>query len=85
MDYKIIKFIFTVIDAFTIFCLVVSPKIYRREVILKLKIHKTIFVSPSRIISDRGAAFTSEAFRNCYTQENVQHSQFTTGQPRANG
>lgn len=42
-------------------------------------------VTPHRIITDKGAAFTSDAFKNYCEAENIMHSMITTGVPRGNG
>lgn len=42
------------------------------------------FGNPQRIISDRGAAFTSSEFRDYCISENIEHIKITTGVPRGN-
>lgn len=80
------KYIFAVIDSFTKF-----PGLYptkstdAAEVISKLDSKKSIFGNSSRIISDRGSAFTYHAFTDYCKNENIQHILVTTGFPRANG
>ncbi|XP_035226909.1 uncharacterized protein K02A2.6-like [Stegodyphus dumicola] len=55
------------------------------EAVQKLKIQQAVFGNPSRIISDKGSAFTSKDFEECCKDEGIQHIQITTGVPRANG
>jgi hypothetical protein len=55
-------------------------------VISKLKIPTVTFGNPTRIIYDRGPAFSSKDFHNSCTSEHVQHISVTTDLPfRANG
>lgn len=44
-----------------------------------------MFGNPSRIISDRGAAFTSNPFEEYCKEENIEHVMIATGVPRGNG
>lgn len=54
------------------------------EVIEKLTILEATFDNPKKLISDRGAAFTSNEF-SCYCiQRNIHHILITTGVPRSN-
>ncbi|XP_071035394.1 uncharacterized protein [Parasteatoda tepidariorum] len=55
------------------------------EVISKLDSQKYVFGNPSRIISDRGSAFTSKQFLEYCSAEQIEHFPITTGLPRANG
>lgn len=55
------------------------------EVINILKKQSCIFGNPRRIVSDRGAAFTSNDFSEYCTKENIEHVLITTGVPRAKG
>ncbi|GBO22891.1 Transposon Tf2-9 polyprotein [Araneus ventricosus] len=78
--------IFTVVDAFTKFTWfypVKSPS--AQEAIDKLKFQQTIFGNPSRIITDRGSAFTANEFETYCSEEGIQHLKITTGIPRGNG
>jgi transposase InsO family protein len=53
------------------------------EVLSILKKQSIIFGNPPRIISDRGAAFTSNDFKNYCKEENIEHVLITI--PRSNG
>ncbi|GBL82277.1 Pro-Pol polyprotein [Araneus ventricosus] len=78
--------IFTVVDAFTKFTWfypVKSPS--AQEAIDKLKLQQTIFCNPSRILTDRGSAFTANEFDTYCSEEGIQHLKITTGIPRGNG
>ncbi|GBM37972.1 Transposon Tf2-9 polyprotein [Araneus ventricosus] len=78
--------IFTVVDTFTKFTWfypVKSPS--AQEAIDKLKLQQTIFGNPSRIITDRGSAFTANEFETYCSEEDIQHLKITTGIPRGNG
>lgn len=55
------------------------------EVLKKLRAQQELFGLPSRIISDRGAAFTSNDFKEYCRQGQIQHLLITTGVPRGNG
>jgi len=63
--HKDYKHILAVIDAFTKFVWLYPTKtVTSKEVIEKLELQKSIFGNPSRIISDRGTAFTSREFED---------------------
>ncbi|GBM13808.1 hypothetical protein AVEN_50150-1 [Araneus ventricosus] len=55
------------------------------EGLQKLKIQQAVFGNPSRIISDKGSAFTSKDFEAYCKDEGIRHIQITTSVPRANG
>ncbi|XP_055931841.1 uncharacterized protein LOC129962124 [Argiope bruennichi] len=55
------------------------------EALQKLKIQQAVFGHPSRIISDKGSAFTSKDFEDYCKDEGIQHIRITTGVPIANG
>ncbi|GBM59916.1 Transposon Tf2-8 polyprotein [Araneus ventricosus] len=77
--------IFTVVDAFTKFVWFYPVKTTSAaEALQKLKIQQIVFGNPSRIISDKGSAFTSKDFEDYCKDEGIQHIQITTGVPRAN-
>ncbi|EZA50330.1 hypothetical protein X777_11273 [Ooceraea biroi] len=44
-----------------------------------------LFGVPTRIISDRGTAFTSQAFRTCCDTYGIKHVLNAVAMPRANG
>ena len=55
--------LFVVVDSFTKFCWIYPTKTTNAiEVIDRLRKQATIFGNPRRIVSDRGSAFTSNAF-----------------------
>ncbi|KOX79081.1 Pro-Pol polyprotein [Melipona quadrifasciata] len=69
------KHIFVVVDAFTKFVWLYATKTTNSaEVIERLRKQSVTFGNPRRIISDRGAAFTSREFAEYYHQENIHHS-----------
>jgi transposase InsO family protein len=55
------------------------------KVLRILKKQTIIFGNPRRIISDRGAAFTSNNFQSYSREENIEHVLITTRMPRSNG
>lgn len=83
---KSYRHIFVVIDAFSKFVWMYSTRSTDSdEVIKRLQKQAEIFGNPRRIISDRGTAFTSNAFRDYCKDENIEHVLITTGVPRSNG
>lgn len=83
---KSYRYIFVVIDAFSKFVWFYATKTANAsEVLDKLTKQSTVFGNPRRIISDRGAAFTSNDFATYCKKENIEHVLTTTGIPRANG
>lgn len=83
---KAYKYIFVVTDAFTKFTWLYPTKTTNaKEVLDKLDFQKTTFGNPRRIVSDRGAAFTSNAFGEYCEEEGIEHVTITTGMPRGNG
>jgi len=80
------KHILAIIDSFTKFVWLYPVKsTTTKEVIEKLELQKTVFGSPSCIISDRGTAFTSNEFEDYCYQEDIRHQKITVGLLRANG
>ncbi|XP_033252071.1 uncharacterized protein K02A2.6-like [Drosophila miranda] len=55
------------------------------EVLKKLREWSDVFGNPARIVSDRGAAFTSSSFEEFVKEKNIEHIWSTTGEPRGNG
>lgn len=83
---KSYNYIFTIVDAFTKFIWLFPVKsTTAEEVIKKLKIVANTFGNPRRIVSDRGAAFTSKAFEDYCAENNVEVHKIVTGVPRGNG
>ncbi|XP_073947135.1 uncharacterized protein [Choristoneura fumiferana] len=80
------NYILTIVDAFTKFVWVFPTKsTTAKETLDKLRIHQQAFGNPYRLITDRGAAFTSNEFKEYCQTENIQHTLITTGIPRGNG
>lgn len=78
--------VLVVIDAFTKFVWLYPTKSTATgEVITRLSRQAAIFGNPRRIITDRGTAFSSHAFREYCETEDIEHVLITTGVPRANG
>lgn len=78
--------ILTIMDAFTKFTWIFPTKgTTSKETIEKLKIHQQHFGNPTRFITDRGTAYTSNEFQEYCKDENIQHIKITTGVPRGNG
>ncbi|CAK1590836.1 unnamed protein product [Parnassius mnemosyne] len=83
---KMYNHILTVVDGFTKFVWLYPTKsTTSAEVISKLQLHQDTFANPVRIITDRGTAFTSGAFKKYCEEEGIQHVTITTGIPRGNG
>ncbi|CAK1594421.1 unnamed protein product [Parnassius mnemosyne] len=83
---KMYNHILTVVDGFTKFVWLYPTKsTTSAEVISKLQLHQDTFGNPVRIITDRGTAFTSGAFKKYCEEEGIQHVTITTGIPRGNG
>lgn len=78
--------IFVVVDAFSKFVWLYATKsTSAAEAIERLRKQSCTFGNPRRIVSDRGAAFTSREFEEYCRSENIEHQLTTTGVPRANG
>lgn len=80
------KHIFIIVDAFTKHIRLYPCKsTATREVLNHFKDYFRIYGRPRRIISDRGTAFTSDAFEDFVTSEKIDHVLIAVGTPRANG
>lgn len=80
------QYLFVVVDAFTKYMWIYPVKtVTASETIKKLEELKIMCGNPHRIVSDRGAAFTSGEFRKFCEEENIVHVLTTTGVPRGNG
>lgn len=80
------KHILVIVDDFSKFVWLYATKsTTAKEVVECLTKQQKIFGNPSRIISDRGTAFTAEEFENYCSEENIKHILITTGVPRSNG
>ena len=83
---KSYRHIFVIVDAFSKFVwLCATRSTDTAEVLDRLKKQSDVFGNPRRIISDRGTAFTSSAFKEYCDEERIQHLLITTGIPRGNG
>lgn len=83
---KLYKHLFVVVDGFSKFVRLYPTKTTNaREVVSRLSAQQAIFGNPQRIVSDRGAAFTSGEFKEYCAAENIEHITITTGVPRGNG
>ncbi|GFX08471.1 hypothetical protein TNCV_3269601 [Trichonephila clavipes] len=56
-----------------------------KDALDKLILQQTIFDNTSKIITDKGSAFTSTEFQKFCQEESIEHIQITTGVPRGNG
>ncbi|GFX47184.1 transposon Tf2-8 polyprotein [Trichonephila clavipes] len=83
---KCYKHLFTVIDSFSKFVWIYPVKsTSTKDALDKLILQQTIFCNPSKIITDKGSAFTSTEFQKFCQEESIEHVQITTGVPRGNG
>ncbi|KAK9509894.1 hypothetical protein O3M35_004785 [Rhynocoris fuscipes] len=80
------KYLLIIVDAFSKFIWIYPTKSTgTREVLQKLIVQQVVFGNPRRIITDKGAAFTSRDFGNYCTEEGIEHITITAGVPRGNG
>lgn len=80
------KYLFVVVDAFTKFIKLFPCKSTKsNECIQHLADYFRAYSKPKRIISDRGTAFTSTAFKEFLEWEKIKHILIAVGTPRANG
>ena len=80
------KHVLAVIDSFTKFVWLYPTKSTdSAEVINRLENQSYVFGNPSRIITDRGTAFTSTAFKEYCEKQQICHIKITVGLPRSNG
>lgn len=78
--------ILAVIDSFTKFTWLFPTKsTTTEETLSKLKLITDTFGNPRRIITDKGTAFTSNAFQQLCQKEDIELIHCTTGVPRGNG
>ncbi|GFX90852.1 transposon Tf2-9 polyprotein [Trichonephila clavipes] len=83
---KCYKHLFTVINSFSKFVWIYPVKsTSTKDALDKLILQQTIFGNPSKIITDKGSAFTSTEFQKFCQEESIEHVQITTGVPRGNG
>lgn len=80
------SYILTVVDGFSKYVFIRPVKDTKSATAIKtLENIFQDFGTPERIISDRGSAFTSEAFKRFCLQKNVKHVLNSVACPRANG
>lgn len=80
------KFLFVIVDAFTKFCMIEPVKNQRTKYVTNILTNLVyLFGVPSRIISDRGSAFTSNAFKDFCECYGIKHVLNAVATPRANG
>lgn len=78
--------IFVVVEAFSKFVwLYATRSTSAAEAVERLRRQSHTFGNPRRIVSDRGAAFTSREFKEYCLSEAIEYQLTTTGIPRANG
>jgi transposase InsO family protein len=80
------KYLLVIVDAFTKFTVLEAVKSTKvKPVTRTLHLMMCIFGVPTRIISDRGSAFTSRAFRLFCDEYAIKHVLNAVATPRANG
>jgi len=80
------KFLLVIVDAFTKFTIIEPVKSQKTCYVTKILIDLIcLFGVPTRIISDRGTAFTSQAFRMFCDNYGIKHVLNAVATPRANG
>lgn len=80
------KFVLVLVDAFTKFIIVEPVRSQKASYVIKILTNFIyLFGAPSRIISDRETAFTSQAFRLFCDSYGIKHVLNAVATPRANG
>lgn len=80
------KFLLVMVDAFTKFTIIEPVKSQKTCYVVKILMNLLyLFGVPNRIISDRGTAFTSQAFRTFCDAYGIKHVLNAVATPRANG
>lgn len=83
---KLYNHIFVVVDGFTKFIWLYPTKSTDAKTVIDcLERQSAVFGNPKRIITDRGAAFTSNVFAEYCKEEGIEHLLIATGVPRGNG
>lgn len=78
--------ILTVVDGFSKFVWLYPTRTTNAEEVLqKLQSWPAFFGYPTRVVTDRGAAFTAKAFAEFVQSQSIEHVVSTTGVPRGNG
>ncbi|XP_070854857.1 uncharacterized protein [Drosophila suzukii] len=84
MTKKQYKHVLVAVDAFSNW-LYPTKSTGADEVVDIMKRQSDVFGNPSRIIMDRGTAFTANAFQEYCKVNHIQHLLVATGVPRGNG
>jgi hypothetical protein len=80
------KFLLVIVDAFTKFTIMEAVKSTKVKIVIRiLQTVMCIFGVPSRIVSDRGSAFTSRTFSIFCKSYGIRHILNAVATPRANG
>lgn len=80
------KFLLVIVDGFTKFCFIEAVKDTKTKSVISVLLDIFhIFGAPTRIISDRGTAFTSATFKSFCETYGVKHILNAVSTPRANG
>lgn len=80
------RYVFVVVDAFSKYTWIYPTKTTNSfEVIQRLSAQSECFGNPRRIVSDKGAAFTSNDFKQYCKGKNIERVEISTGVPRGNG
>lgn len=80
------KFLLVIVDAFTKFTVVEAVKNQKAQYVVKILMNLSyLFGIPTRIVSDRGSAFTSQAFKTFCKTYGIKHVFNAVATPRANG
>jgi hypothetical protein len=80
------KFILVIVDAFTKFVIMEAVKSQKTQPVVRVfQQVMCLFGVPTRIISDRGSAFTSHSFKLFCETYNIRHVLNAVATPRANG
>jgi len=78
--------ILVIVCAFTKYTFLAATRTTKTTPVIKaLQQLFAVFGQPSRIISDRGTAFTSKEFENFTKEQGIQHIKTAVRTPRANG
>lgn len=84
--HKDYRYILTIIDAFTKFVWIFPVKSTTSdETMKKFRMVTALFGNPSRVITDKGTAFTGTPFEEFCSKENINVVHTTTGVARGNG
>lgn len=83
---KSYSYIFVVVDAFSKFTWLYPTRTTAENVVIdRIKRQASVFGNPKRIISDHGAAFMSNSFKEYCEAEEIEHLVSAIGVPGGNG